>query len=267
MVEHLRALVERSDDQTAGPIRFIASTEGIKRDGVELTVDSWDLDNYRKNPVVLWVHDYWGTHPPIGRADTLIDVDGKRLLADVTFDQEDVFARQIESKYRRGFLNTVSVGWDPHKDGRNELLDISAVPVPGDPDALMERQIRGLQHVGQRLIDLLDDEPDDPKGDEAEAVWAGTALRMVRLFVSAADDGFNERAYRRLCRQYQRLGKTAPEVPANIDAMSGATIRGLFLAGEADLVPELFFVDKEPAPDPAIEQLTRIRDLFAGVTT
>lgn len=263
MSNYLRALTAPIDSDT-GPIRFIASTEGVKRDGLELRAEDWDTANYEKNPVVLWSHDYWGTHLPIGRATVAID--GKALLADVTFDPEDDFARQIESKYRRGFLNTVSVGWDTHRDGtttRNELLDISAVPVPGDPDALMERQIRGLASIGERLLELTD-EPADLQGDEAEAVWEGTALRMARLFVRAADDGqFDQREYRRLSRAYQRLGKTAPEVPAHLAALDLEGIRGLFLAGEPDLVPELFAA---PAivPDQPDAALVRLHELMTN---
>lgn len=249
MPDYLRALTERTESDT-GPIRFIASTEGVKRDGLELSAADWDLENYRKNPVVLWSHDYWGTHLPIGRAE--VSVEGKALISSVTFDPEDDFARSIESKYRRGFLNTVSVGWDTHREGRtirNELLDISAVPVPGDPDALMERQLRGLASIGEKLIELTE-EPETPKGDDAEAVWEGTALRMARLFVTAADDGdLDQQVYRRLCRQYQRLGKTPPEVPDHLDAMGVTEIRGLFLAGEPDLVPELFTASTTAAAD------------------
>lgn len=257
---YLRGLHVRADDDTStsGPIRFVASTEGVKRDGLEIKADSWELENYRKNPVVLWSHDYWGTHLPVGRAD--VNVEGKSLIASVTFDPDDEFARAIERKYRNGFLNTVSVGWDSRGD-TNELLDISAVPVPGDPDALMERQIRGLASIGEKLIELTD-EPDAPVGDDAEAVWQGTALRMARLFTSAADDAFNDQEYRRLCRTYQRLGKTPPEVPGHVDKLGVAELRGLFLAGEPDLVPELFAVPTlavEPAaPDDALVRLHEI---------
>ncbi len=122
-----------------GPMRFVASTEGVKRDGLDLKSGDWRLDNYRRNPVFLWAHDYWGL--PIGRVD--VSVDGKRLIADVTFDRDDPFAAQVERKYRAGFLNAVSVGWDTREEG-NDLLDISAVPVPGDPDALKLDQVRAL---------------------------------------------------------------------------------------------------------------------------
>jgi len=257
--QFLRALHERADtDNGTGPIRFVASTEGVKRDGMDLRMDAWDLDNYRKNPVVLWSHDYWGTHLPVGRAE--VNVEGKNLIASVVFDPDDEFARQIERKYRNGFLNTVSVGWNTHDD-RNELLDISAVPVPGDPDALMERQIRGLASIGEKLIELTD-EPDAPQGDDAEAIWTGTALRMVRLFVSGADDAFDQRAYRRLVRAYQRLDREPPEVPDHLDALSVTEIRGLFLEGEPELVPELFAV---PVPtDQPDDALVRLHALITG---
>lgn len=158
-----------------GPMRFVASTENVARDGLAIAADGWQLANYRKNPIVLWAHDYFGNRPPIGRAD--VKVDGKELLADITFDAGDPFAADIERKYRQGFLSAVSVGWDTieldgkkpepgdlaniffggaagHTVTKAELLDISAVPVPGDPDALKERAVRGLVDISG-LTDLL----------------------------------------------------------------------------------------------------------------
>lgn len=139
---YMRALTDGLDEQAAPgtPIRFVASTEGVKRDGQELRVADWRVDNYRKNPVFLWAHDYMGQHLPIGRAE--VGFEGRHLVAEGYFDQDDEFARQVERKYRNKFLHSVSVGWGESEDGGNELLDISAVPVPGDPDALMERQMR-----------------------------------------------------------------------------------------------------------------------------
>lgn len=142
---YMRALATGLEAQTemGTPIRFIASTEGTKRDGKELLVEGWRVDNYRKNPVFLWAHDYAGTRLPLGRAE--VGFQERTLIADVQFDQEDEFARQVERKYRARYLHAVSVGWDEAGDGGNELLDISAVPVPGDPDALVERQLRAMR--------------------------------------------------------------------------------------------------------------------------
>jgi hypothetical protein len=162
VTQYLRALREQtaSSADPGTPIRFTASTEGIGRDGLQIAADGWDLDNFRLNPAFLWSHDYTGNKPPIGRVAN-IEVKDKTLIADVMFDQGDEFARQIERKYRDGFLNAVSVGWDTKqveppvgasgaaKVTRAELLDLSAVNIPGDPNALIQRQLRALQPPAQ----------------------------------------------------------------------------------------------------------------------
>jgi hypothetical protein len=171
--------------QKSREIRFTASTEGIKRDGRELEVKKWNLENYNLNPVFLWVHDYMGNNLPLGKSKATVEE--KRLVADVSFDQADEFARKVEAKYRGGYLNAVSVGWfDVFRclkcNGRLEywdtwglstfrkkcpncgeeitekdvgleydLLDISAVPVPGDPEALMERELRAIEELYKGL--------------------------------------------------------------------------------------------------------------------
>lgn len=155
------------DGQPGTPIIFIASTPGEKRDGKDLDQNRWYLENYRRNPVFLWVHDYWGNKLPIGRAAAYEE--GGYLKCAVTFDQKDSFARQVEQKYRDSFLHAVSVGWDEiEADGRvmYDLLDISAVPVPGDPDALKERQVAGMRGIYQQIQKVLDEADDSPSADE-----------------------------------------------------------------------------------------------------
>ena len=49
------------------PMTFVASTAGVKRDGLEIDQSRWDLGPFRNNPVVLWAHDY--ASRPLGRAD------------------------------------------------------------------------------------------------------------------------------------------------------------------------------------------------------
>jgi hypothetical protein len=198
-LRYLRAYrADGGQPSNTGPMRFVASTENVARDGLSIAADGWQLANYRNNPIVLWVHDYWGNRPPIGRAD--VKVDGKALLADITFDAGDPFAADIERKYRQGFLSAVSVGWDTLEiDGKKpdgmdmaavafgaadrrtitkaELLDISAVPVPGDPNALKERAVRSLLDIAG-ITELLTRQArgaipantSTPKDDEA-AAW------------------------------------------------------------------------------------------------
>ena len=264
----LRAFVSRAEDgdngQPGDPIRFTASTAGIKRDGLDLDMQDWLLDNYRKNPVFLWAHDYWGKYLPLGRVKA--EVEGDRLMAEVVFDQNDDFARAVERKYRDGFLHTVSVGWnfvEVDKKRKMELLDISGVPVPGDPDALMERQYQVLKRIfevdsGQstpaeagQAVDRIQNsglsfedlgkekfEDDAATRGEQEPVWEKVAAEMVGIFLSPGDesDELRERRYRALLPKYRRLGKVAPEflTAEELSALDEKEIAGLFLEGEVE---------------------------------
>lgn len=136
-----------------GVLTFTASSAGVKRDGLNLDLDGMTVDNFLKNPVFLWVHDYAGHVLPIGRV-TSLDKTAERLLVKVRFDLDDPFAAEVYRKYRGGFLNAVSIGWDPIEWSDDtvtvsDLLDISAVPVPGDQDALMERALEYARSYGK----------------------------------------------------------------------------------------------------------------------
>ena len=99
--------------------------------------------------MVLWAHDY--RQPAIGRAAAVWS-DGRALLARLEFAPTE-FAGQVERLYRQGYQRGVSVGFRPlrfeeRRDPVNgaflgirfleqELLEISAVPVPANGDALL----------------------------------------------------------------------------------------------------------------------------------
>lgn len=194
---HRGYLDKASADARAGtPIDFIASTPGVKRDGLDLRAQGWRLDTFNRNPVFQWVHSR--TDPPLGRVEARTE---DVLRTAVVFDQEDEFARKIESKYRRGFLNAVSVSWD-FVDGTGRALDprrmsaddisnrafydlteLSGVPIPADPDALMQRQRSALGLLGRELVTLFD-EQEDPDGEiTAEELRAAVIAELNRLGV------------------------------------------------------------------------------------
>ena len=132
----------------AGPLRFVVSTGAVDRHGDVVSPEGWQLAAYRANPVVLWAHDY--RQPPIGRAARVWQ-QGGALLAEVEFAPTR-FAQEVEALYRQGYQQGVSVGFRPlrfeeRRDVRNgallglrfleqELLEISAVPVPANRGAL-----------------------------------------------------------------------------------------------------------------------------------
>ncbi|MGL5077646.1 MAG: hypothetical protein ACRDBG_17720 [Waterburya sp.] len=137
-----RAFLDHSRlSKDSSSLSFIAATEGRKRDGLSLSMDAkeWDLSAYRTNPVFLWHHNQNESHDgtPIGSA--AVKFENNQMRADVSFDSEDEFAMKVKGKYERKFLNSVSIRWIPARiseSGKNELLEISAVPIPADPDAI-----------------------------------------------------------------------------------------------------------------------------------
>lgn len=145
---YMRGYVQRAtDDDGDGegkPLTIVAATEGRKADGLNLEMKTAELGRFQANPVVGYGHNYYGREGlPIGRSDKTW-IDDEKLMMDLVFDSEDEFARKVERKYRRGFLNAFSIGfdlWDIDDSGTPagwELFEVSAVPLPMDPDAVVE---------------------------------------------------------------------------------------------------------------------------------
>ncbi|WP_432193803.1 hypothetical protein [Streptomyces sp. bgisy027] len=147
---YLRGYVQRADDDDQGddaagkPLTIVAATEGRKGDGLNLTMKGAELGRFEANPVVGYGHSYWGRDGlPIGRSDKTW-IDGEKLKMAVVFDQDDDFARKVERKYRNKIMNAFSIGfdvWNIADDGTPEgweLFEVSAVPLPMDPNAIVE---------------------------------------------------------------------------------------------------------------------------------
>ncbi len=128
-------------------IEFRVSTRGVDRDNDTIAPDGWRLDRYKRNPVVLWAHQY--DQPPVAKAVS-IRVVGDALVASADFVPGEIvpFAETVFQLLKGGFLSAVSVGFHPVRLMRNaerggvdyveqELLEFSVVPVPANPDALV----------------------------------------------------------------------------------------------------------------------------------
>lgn len=66
-----------------------------------------NLEEFRKNPVMLWNHDNWEL--PIGRWEN-IRVEGSQILADAKFDLGDKRAAEIARKVEEGYIKACSIG-------------------------------------------------------------------------------------------------------------------------------------------------------------
>jgi len=187
----------------SGNTRVIASTPDVDRYG-DIVAGPWRLENFKANPVIPWGHCY--SQPPIGRAVD-IGIEEGILVAEIEWDDDPMnpLGQLVASQFRRGMLSTVSVGFypgtstprsslpedDPRRAERgmvhtdNELLEISAVTIPANPNAtardlsigapelelLREWTALGFEgHLRETLIRLLSEDPAIRRAVEALAL-------------------------------------------------------------------------------------------------
>jgi HK97 family phage prohead protease len=146
-------------DKEKRTIEFIISNASVDRYGDVIEVNGWDLKNYKSNPVVLFGH--MSHIPPIGKAlKTWKDTDALCSVAEFMTQDISPFAHSIFRMFEEGYLRAVSVGFKPLKYDRlmdeddewnggyrfikQELLEFSAVPIPANPEALVDARKKGI---------------------------------------------------------------------------------------------------------------------------
>ncbi len=151
-------------------LRYVWSSEKVDRMGDIIRVAGWDTANFSGNPIALWGHD---TDQPIGNSPQHVkDLGFGKLWGDITFAPEGA-SPVADSRYKlakAGVLKATSVGFLPLEVDtvsdktrrqqlglgdwgvmflRQELLEISLVSVPANPDAL---QLSVRQAIGAGVI-------------------------------------------------------------------------------------------------------------------
>ncbi len=133
-------------DVEQGIYEVMASVQTVDRQGDVLEATGALLDNYLRNPVVLYGHDYGGL--PVAKALEIVSVPGVGVRAKMQFPPKgvDTHIDAVHTLWDLGFLNAVSVGFTPVKGtptGKGgtrftewELLEFSIVPIPANADAL-----------------------------------------------------------------------------------------------------------------------------------
>lgn len=136
----LTGYLQKQNDNDSRSFEVIASTDALDREGERIDQGGWELDNYMKNPVILWAHNI--DTPPIGKA-TSVKVKGDSLIIEGEFASAEAnpLAEQIRILFKEGIQQAVSVGFIPlEREGetitRAELLELSFVPVPANPEAI-----------------------------------------------------------------------------------------------------------------------------------
>ena len=162
---------EISDEERI--IEFTNSTPTQDRYHDTIDQNGWQLENFRKNPVVLWAHDYG--QPPVAKSVNVWVEEGKLKSRD-QFTPRDLypFGFMVFELYKNGFLNAKSVGFQPITYAFNnetegvefytqELLEHSCVPVPANPEALVSAKSMGidllpLKSWAEKVLDTWNEE-------------------------------------------------------------------------------------------------------------
>ena len=205
-----RYIIQRiAEDEGTTKAIVIASTDSPDRYGDIVDQGTWQLDRYRANPVLLQDHSYT-VDSIVGKAEVQLSPAG--LVAELTFDDSDdnPAGRRAAGLFARGMLNAVSVGFTPSEaiprssfpadDPRyaargnyyknNELLEISTVAIPANPDATalgraapessLRDEIAELLKTDDQLLNLI-------KG----VVWSAPAVSSEDATAPAEVDGSN----------------------------------------------------------------------------
>lgn len=156
------------------------SNDTVQPDGVI-------TDNFMKNPVVLFAHNY--TDLPIAKCIALKSTD-TGILATVEFPEEGLYdkADTIFQMYKQGFLNAWSIGfmpkdYEPNDNGGYnfkswELFEFSSVPVPDNPRALTVMRSKGI-NVDVVLEKGVLPFHETPKAPEDESWDAGEEVKKA----------------------------------------------------------------------------------------
>jgi HK97 family phage prohead protease len=191
------ALIEKAPDQELA-LDFAISTQAVDRDQDTVAVAGWDVANFLKNPVVLWAHNYDSF--PVARALSVTQT-ANALKSRALFMSKELqathpsaFGYTVYQLYVEQFLNAVSVGFIPKKyvmvndaeAGRQwgydmleqELLEYSCVPVPSNPEALVEARGKGIdvtpvREWAERFL----------QGEQGEGFWAPRDLVERTFYV------------------------------------------------------------------------------------
>lgn len=163
--------ISKAVDKEAGIYEVMISTEAIDRDGDIVRAAGGIFENYLRNAVVLFGHDYRDL--PIGKTLEINVLPGSGVRVKFQFPAWGLSdkADAIRKLWDAGFLNAASIGftpiksinldpqkpWGPQDYIEWELLEWSIVTVPANQDAL-RLTIGNLSTMDRRALHEAADE-------------------------------------------------------------------------------------------------------------
>jgi hypothetical protein len=178
------------------------STSTPDRSGDVVVPAGGDLKHFKKNPVVLFGHNYG--EPPIARAEQ-IKINEKDIQAKVVFPEKGIypFADTIFELYKAKILHAWSIGfiakesvnldpdkpWGPQRFEKWEMLEFSAVPVPANPEALTLMRSQGIDEseIKHLTIDSTETKEEETEEMEVTSVSYDPTLKLMKVTLAKGE--------------------------------------------------------------------------------
>lgn len=187
-----------------GPVTAKISTVSVDRDGEVMIPQGMNSQDFEKNPMLFWNHDYG---VPVGNVTRMVRKDNY-IEATLTFGKRpsgfvgEFFPSFVESMVRQGIVKGVSVGFVPEDGGvRNatkkdksvygrtcdkvynkwKLLEVSVAPLPANQDALINSVHKGMlsRHLVKQFLGV--DIPKANKVRPRHAIRLAVPKSVVRV--------------------------------------------------------------------------------------
>lgn len=169
----IREAVLRAVNKENRTAEFVISTEAVDTYGTVFKITGWDLERYKRNPIVCYAHRSWGENPDTIIGTSEVFVEGVQLIGRVTFEPESInpLAEKVYQKVNHGTLRMASIGADPKRGhwgdekmgedkdliyfDEQELLEWSIVPLGSNPDAL-KRNDETMKEIREDILKKIE---------------------------------------------------------------------------------------------------------------
>lgn len=183
-------------------VEGVFSAEVEDRQGEIVVQRGWILDNYMKNPVVLWAHR--SDQPPVAKMLEIgVNTQTNQLEGKMQFAvDESEFASEIYNLIVGGYIQAFSAGFINNKYEidqanekvyliENELLEVSVVPVPANQLALAK----------SKGINITEYEKEMNEEEKAMEVLSKSNIETIRSAIKTLTDVLNATA------ELEKVGK------------------------------------------------------------
>ncbi len=182
----------------------VISTSSLNDKGTRILTEGIDLKQFKKNPVILYMHERGNV---IGRIEDL-RIEGDKLIGRPVFDETDKFALSIKRKWDNDFLRMFSGCFKPIElsdapehivEGqtymtvsKSKLIEVSIVDMGSNDDALQLVDDKGnlleLSKNGASDIPLLKLNATDENNNSNTKTMNEENLGLLGLTKGASDE-------------------------------------------------------------------------------